>query len=176
MNRTKYTLCAATLAGLLPAIWLASNAPAQPSDSPIIVRDGSIAIENRGGQLNRWRAAGRAAMEHPDTGKSMGSVDVTGPGARNATCAGRGRCVVEMRWSTGHVIRVVAMQSGSKGLRVEAAGVTFDDPGWDKTTPVWRFRLPDNAIPTVTIRDQSTNGQPETVCQGKACQVIVHYQ
>jgi hypothetical protein len=175
MNSAKYTICAATLGGLLCAVWLPSIVSAQP-DSPIIVRDGSIEIQNQNGNMSQWRVANRTTLEHPDQTKTMGVVDVTGPGARNTSCAGRGRCVVEIRWSTGQVIRVVAAQAGSRAMRLEAAGVTFDDPAWNKTTPVWRFTLPANATPTVTIRDQSTNGQAQTVCQGRGCSVTVHYR
>lgn len=166
------TGCVAALA----ALWLVPRLRAQGSDSPIIVRDGSIVIENRGLDMKEWRSAGRAALDHPHPDKALGEVEVTGPGAQNASCAQRGRCVVEMRWSTGQAIRIVARQGGSRGLRLEASGLNFDDEGWDKSAPAWRFTLPDGAEPAVTIRDRSTNGQPEKICQGKGCAVLVHYQ
>ena len=40
MNRLKYPLCIVILAGLLLAVWLASNTHAQGDDSPITVSDG----------------------------------------------------------------------------------------------------------------------------------------
>lgn len=173
MNRRECALGIAACAGLAMALWLAPKAAAQP-DSPIIVGDGSIVLQNRGGNLATWTVVNPSTLAHPDASKTMAVVEVTGPGAKNDTCAGRNRCVVEVRWSSGHTIRVVANQNGSKAMRLVSSGLTFNDPGWTKGAPVWRFRLPGGATPTVTISD--AGGAATTICQGAGCQVIVHYQ
>lgn len=173
--QVKYAWGAAAGCALLSALWLAPGSLAQGTDSPIIVQDGSIRIENQGGSLNNWTAAGNMALDHPDGSRTLRSVEVSGPGAQEATCSGRGRCVVEMSWTSGQSIRIVARQNGNQGMRLESSGVTFDAPGWDKSGSAWRFALPAGAVPTVTIRDASGGGA-QTLCQGNGCRVLVHYQ
>ena len=174
--QVKYLSGAAAACALISVLWLAPRLLAFGADSPIIVRDGSIRIENQGGNLNNWTSVGNAALDHPNGSGTLRGVEVSGPGAQNATCEGRGRCVVEVRWSTGQTIRVAARQNGNQGVRLAASGVTFDSPGWNKSGAEWRFDLPAGAVPTVTIRDQSTSGQGQTICQGNGCRVLVHYQ
>jgi hypothetical protein len=161
---------------MMAALWLATRVLAFGADTPIIVRDGSIRIENPGGDLKNWKKVGSAVLDHPDGAASLRGVEVSGPGAQGATCEGKGRCVVEMTWSTGQSVRIVSKQNGNKGARLVISGVSFDDPGWDKSGAEWRFDLPAGAVPTVTISDQSTGGQAQTICQGNGCRVLVHYQ
>lgn len=172
----RIALSAAVMGALAAGMWMAPRALAFGADSPIIVRDGSIRIENQGGDLKNWKRAGSAVLDHPVDDATMGAVEVTGPGGQSATCAGKGRCVVEMTWSTGHSVQVSAKANGNRGLRLSVSGVSFDEPGWDKSGTEWRLDLPAGAVPTVTIRDQSTGGQGETICQGNGCRVLVHYQ
>ncbi len=174
MNRNKFVLWTAVFAGLLLAAWLFPTALAQGGDTPIIVRDRSISIRPATGSLKDWKAVGRQQFDHPNQNKSMASVEVAGPGAKNSTCSGRGRCLVEMTWSTGQSVRIIA-RGGGRGLSLFCS-VPFDDPGWDKSSPEWHFPLPADATAEVTIRDSSTRGKPETICSGNGCQVTVHYQ
>jgi len=174
MNRLKYTLAAVILAGLLLAAWLTSNIRAQSRpDSPIIVGDDSIRIQND--QLGNWKPSGPYAMEHPVPDGTLGNVDVTGTGAVSKKCTDFGQCAVEMTWSTGPItIRVIAKKAGPKsGVRLEAKGVRFDDPRWVRTPTKWTLTLPKGA--TATIHDASTNGQSQPICTA-GCNVTVHYQ
>jgi hypothetical protein len=175
-SETRIAIGTAVVGALAAAMWLAPRAQAFGADSPIIVRDGSIRIENPGGDLKTWKRAGSAVLDHPVDGSQLRAVEVTGPGAHSATCEGKGRCLVEMTWSTGHSVQVASRGNGSKGMRIIVSGVSFDDAGWDKSGSEWKFELPAGAVPVVTIRDQSTNGQAEKICEGTGCRVVVHYQ
>ena len=138
----KYVLGAAAGCALISALWLTPRALAFGADSPIIVRDGSIRIEDPGRGLGRWSRSGNSAVEHPDGTKALRVVEVTGPGSQGASCEGRGRCVVEMTWSTGQSIRIVSRRGGSRGLRIELSGASFDEAGWKKSDAEWVLDLP----------------------------------
>ena len=174
MKCNKHAIWLAGFAAMAGVLLLSAIAFAQGGDTPVIVRDRSISIRPATGSLNDWKPIGRGEFEHPNQAKRMAAVEVTGPNSRNATCAGRGRCLVEMTWSTGQSVQILA-RAGGRGLSLFCS-IPFDDPGWDKSTPEWRFLLPADATSVVTIRDRSTNGRAETVCSGKGCQVTIHYQ
>lgn len=173
MNAPKHWLSLAAVAlALAASIVLLS--PLWAADSPITLGDGSILLGNPGGDLGQWTVVSRTIIAHPQQGNAMAEIDVTGPNATAATCAGRGQCVVEVRWSTGQSIRLASTAAGSRGARFEAQGVAFDDPAWQKSATQWRFNLPAGATPTVTVRDGG--GAAQTICQGSGCRVTVHYR
>jgi hypothetical protein len=174
MNRSHCALGAAACAALLSATWLVSSSQAQ-ADTPIIVSDGSIVIEDPGGDLNAWSAQGANMLVHPQGNKRMGSVEVTGPGAISETCSNKGLCVIRISWSTGQSVRVFAAQGGNRGLRLGLQGAAFNSPNWSKSSKRWSLPLEPGAEPTVTIRDESTNGQPKVICKGTGCRVLVRY-
>jgi hypothetical protein len=147
---------------------------AQAGDTPIIVRDGSIVIESRLGGLNGWSGQGRNAIHHPDGAKSLAELQVTGPGARNATCEAKGHCAVVLRWSSGETVTITP-RANRKGLRIESS-VPFDDARWSKSDGQWRLPLSESSAPTITITDRQGGGQEETICSGKGCGVEVHYK
>jgi len=170
-----------TLAGLgllTAAFWFSTLVMAQDQDvggdTPIIVKNGSIVIQSQGVDLASWVAVDDNTMNHPHQNKAMGTVEVTGGGS-NTTCSGRGRCVIVANWSTGQTVRVVARNGGSRGLRLQSS-VSLKDANWTKGAQEWKFPLSGKPKLTVTIVDQDTNGQPQTICTGSKCSIKIHYQ
>ena len=156
------------------AIFAALFVSGQGTDRPIIIRDGSIKIKPEAGNLSEWTKSNPKMLAHPDQNGSLAKVEVTGPGAQDESCSGRGRCVVEFQWSTGEYVRIISTQGG-KGLNIETS-VDFDDAKWNKKSAEWSYPLPKGAKPTVTIADRETDGTPKVICQGKGCKVRIHYQ
>ena len=176
MSPRKYLLWTLAGFGLLTVVfWFSTAVLAQDlaADTPIIVKNGSIEIQSEGVDLATWTSVDNKTRHHPDQGKALGVIEVTG--GQNATCSDRGRCLIVAKWSSGHTVRIVARAAGSRGLRLESS-VKFSDSKWDKTTPAWKFPLPANTTLTVTITDQDTGGSPQTLCSGATCGVRVHYQ
>jgi hypothetical protein len=174
MTRKTPLLLAAQCAVLLGIVWFWAPSPLRSDDTPIIVRDGSIVIESVGGDVRQWKRAG-AMLTHPDGAKAMAALEVSGPGAKADTCAGRQHCFVEMTWSGGFAVRIHPV-ANRKGLVIEST-VPFDDSRWDKSGAIWRFQLPaDSQFLQATIVDRQRGGQATTICSGKGCAVRIHFQ
>ncbi|MBI5282823.1 MAG: hypothetical protein HY858_14155 [Candidatus Solibacter usitatus] len=162
------------LAGIVLAGTTWHIASAQGGDTPIIVSDGSIVIRPESGGLNGWSGEGKNAIRHPDDQKALAELEVTGPGAKAATCAAKGHCAVVLRWSGGETITITP-RANRRGLRIESS-VDFDDARWTKSDGEWRLPLPASSAPVVTIADRQGGGQEETICEGKGCSVRLHYR
>ena len=178
MNRSRSALGVAACVALLSATWLVKSSHALLADTPIIVSDGSIVIQSPGVNLADWQPQGNARLDHPDSGKTMRTITVTGPNAVSGTnCEGKSKCTIEVTWSTGQGIRIVAKNNDNRGVQLEAINAPFDNAGWNKSSAQsWRFTLPAGAVPTITLRGQGNNNTPQTVCRGAGCSVSVSYQ
>src|SRR3974377_861297 len=122
MSIRKYVVWTLAGFGLLTfVLWFSAAGAASTffCDTPIIVKNGSIVRESQGVDFSTWAKIDKHTMHHPHQDKAFGDVEVTG--GQNATCSGKGRCVITAQWSTGQKVRILALAAGSKGLRLESS-------------------------------------------------------
>jgi hypothetical protein len=121
-NRQQRSLTVVFVALLVAAIGGCFHAWAY-IDSPIIIADGSLTMESRGVPWANWSNSGSNTKVHPDSGKSVSSVDIVMPGNnRTVTCSGR-TCTVTVRYASTDI--TVTTGNSGQGLRVTTDFTAF---------------------------------------------------
>ena len=115
-NRKQCSLTAVFAALLAITIGGCVHIWAQGADTPIIIADGSLTIESRGGPWANWGGTGTNTRVHPNAGKAVTQVVIAMPGKNQTVTFSGQRCTVAVRYASTDV--TVTTGNNGRGLQV----------------------------------------------------------
>jgi hypothetical protein len=157
------------IAGTVLALLMAAVASiwAQSGDTPIIILDGSLTIKSPAISFDQFTGTG-AVRNHPQTGKSVTSVDIVMPGKNQTVTFQKQQCLVDITYAGDH-IRFTTGRNGS--------GLSFspftDFTGGHGSAPL-AHKNQTSKISHVTVTKAGTQAFDSDASGGT--QVTIHYQ
>jgi len=157
------------IAGIVLALLMAAVASirAQSGDTPIIILDGSLTIESPAISFDQFTGAG-AVRNHPQTSKSVTSVEIAMPGKTQAFPLKNQECIVDITYAGEH-IKFITGRNGS--------GLSFspftDFTGGHGSAPL-AHKNQNSKISHVTVTRAGTKVFDSDASRGT--KVTIHYQ
>jgi len=168
-NRELRSLTVVFVALLAAAIGGCIHMWAQRIDTPIIIADGSLTMESRGVPWANWTNSGSNTKIHPNTGKSVSSVEIVMPGNnRTVTFSGQ-KCTVAVRYASTDI--TVTTGNNGQGLRVTTDFTSFRNGA---TGNHLAHNNATSKISHVTVTQGSQSVFDATASGGST--VTIHYQ